>query len=269
MKQFDSKTFTQEEMEAMCNIVQPNSVLNVLSEMLEFNGARKNLDRLVEEGYALKGSALQQGIKAIGYDENKIMVCETPLQYPAPKLIERINSGKESACLLGPMTGIFAHVFQNDVYVAHVRGEGIAAPGKIQIVAGMGEFSIYPSENALKEVREEAEIEQPQLVLDRNKFLDVTPFMKAGKFPQPLFSYIVTGGLSHITTYIKNDKELESFRASLPEKKTKEAYSFLIPMECLRDFVEEIDKLGKFYGPVKRTALNFLKWYNQEFFKSY
>jgi 8-oxo-dGTP pyrophosphatase MutT (NUDIX family) len=267
MRQFDSRTFTQKEMELMCDTVGLNSFLFLHSG--GYNHERKYLDKLMEEGYIPKGSTLQQGIKSIRYSGDEVVIMETPLQYPSQRLVAEIDKGKKPTHLVGPMTGVFAHVFQDDAYVAQVRGRGIEAPGEIQIVAGMGEYGLYPADKALKEVSEEAGVREPQLVLDRDKFLDVTPFMKSGRFPQPIFSYIVTGDLGHITEYVRNNAELERFVASLEGREPKEAYPFVVPIEFLRDFLHEVDGLGKFYGPVKRTADNFLDWYNRKFEKSY
>ena len=269
MKQFDSITFTEKEMKEMCDYVNHHSLLELISEDLDLGRVNKDIERLVCKGYSKASDTLQQGVKIISYEAGRVVIHETPFQYPHLELIAAIDAGKEDVHLVGPMTGVFAHVFQKDVYVAQVRGQEISAPGKIQIVAGMGDYGLYPADTALKEVREEIGLKNPQLVLDRNRFLDVTPFMKSGRFPQPIFSYIVTGNFDYITPIIRNNSELVRFEASLPKEKPKEAYPFIIPLENLRDFFSEVDALGKFYGPVKRTGDSFLDWYNQTFNRNY
>ncbi len=269
MKQFNSDTFTQDEMCEMCEVVRPNSVLELHFGESESQRAKSELERLISEGYLNETSHLQQGINSINYGEDQVIINEMPSQYPDSRLLAAIDTGKETFSLVGPTTAIFAHVFQDDVYIAQVRGKGIVAPGKIQIVAGGGEYGIYPADNALKEVKEEAEIIDPKLRLDRNRFLDVSPFIKSGRFPQPIFSYIISGDINHISTFVRNAVELERFETSLYTDEPREAYPFAIPIENLRSFVDEVGKLEKFYGPVKRSISSFLEWYNKNFEKNY
>ncbi len=270
MKFLDRESLTQKSMEEICDCVKRGSRLRMeRSRPFDHDFFSGNeLNRLIDKGLINEGSHLQQGIDQLFYGLEGVDIRETPLQYPDNRLIKAVEEGDEPKDLLGPMTGVFAHVFQNDVYAVHVRGQGISAPGKIQIAAGMGEYGVYPAVNALKEVREELGMDA-ELVLPYERFLDVTPFMKAGKFSQPLFFYIATGDLNHITRIVRNNNELENFVTSMSEDKLKEAYPFLVPMENLRDFLTEVDEKDKFYGSVKRTAFNFLDWYNQEFEKSY
>jgi hypothetical protein len=270
MKFIQGRDFTQQAMEEMCNTLQHNSLLRISpADSGRQDKSSGDLVRLIQSGLINEESHLQQGILAIDYSNEFVNIYEIPLQYPDGRLIKAIDEGKENSTLLGPLTGVFAHVFNNGMYAVHVRGNGIAAPGKIQIVAGMGHYGIYPADKALKEIKEELDIINAELTLNRNRFLDVTPFMKSGKFSQPLFSYIATADLSSITTVIKNNEELEGFIKKMPEERLKEAYPFLVPMENLRQFLDEIDKKGKFYGPVKRTAYNFLYWFNQSYGKNY
>ena len=269
MKQFNLDTFTQDRMCEMCEMVRPNSVLDFHFGESEPQKARNDLEKLISKGYLNESSHLQQGIKLISYEECRVIINEIPFQYPDQRLLTAIETGEVASRLVGPTTAIFAHVFQGDVYIAQIRGRGISAPGKTQIVSGVGEYGIYPADNALKEVKEEAEITNPQLRLDRNRFLDVSPFMKSGRLPQPIFSYIISGDITHISTFVRNSMELERFETSSHTSKPKEAYPFAIPIADLRVFVDEVDKLGKFYGPVKRSVHNFLKWYNGKFEKNY
>ena len=134
---------TQEAMEEMCDCVKPSSSLMMDSNYPAFRPkAQANLERLISKGLINQESHLQQGIRTVLYDSDQVSIVEIPLQYPDNRLIEAVKQGTEPEDLLGPMTGVFAHIFQDDVYAIHVRGQGIAAPGKIQIVAGMGEYGI-------------------------------------------------------------------------------------------------------------------------------
>jgi len=269
MKQFNSDTFTQNRMHEMCDVVRPNSVLDFHFGESESRRARSDLERLIGEGYLNEISHLQQGINSISYEEDRVIINEVPFQYHDSRLLAAIDAGKEDSSLIGPTIAVFAHVFQNDVYIAQVRGKRIDAPGKIQIVAGGGEYGIYPADNALKEAKEEVGIRNPNLILDRAKFLDISPFMKSGRFPQPIFSYIISGDINHISTFVRNAAELERFETSLHADELEEAYPFAVPIENLHSFVDEVDKLEKFYGPVKRSIHSFLEWYNKNFEKNY
>lgn len=263
MKTIEGVKLNLGTMEEMCDSVRPGSKLSITSQLEERSSAQAELKRLVGQAIVNEGSHLQQGIRSLSYAGESVSIQETPLQYPSPTLVSAVERGAESQRLLGSMTGVFTHVFNEGMYVFHVRGQRIAAPGKIQITAGMGEYGLYPADLALKEAQEELGVDA-RLVLPHDHFLDVTPFMKGGKFPQPLFSYIATGNLGHIGTVIEDNVQLERFEREKTGDGSREAYPFVVPISGLQAFMEEVHLLDKFYGPVRRTAMSFLNWYESQ-----
>jgi len=293
--------FTQEVMEEMCNKVNSHPAcpgLWVSSPLEEKTPAESTLREIIDKGLVGKSSHLQQGISKISWSEEVyglsenyypvIEINEKPLQYPSGQLVEAILNNQEPHRLVGPMTGVFVHVFDKDLYAVHVRGKGISAPGKIQIVAGMGEFGVYPADLALKEVAEEiygAKTQEdvkrliqeknikPQFDQDNHQCFDVTPFMKLARtsdgtevaLPQLLFSYLITADLQDISRdVVKNVEDLDKLIDSLPGERRKEAYPFVVPINNLGDFLTQVDNQDRFYGPVKQTGFNFLNWYGNK-----
>lgn len=236
MKYFSRKELTKTVMEEMCDIVKFGSKLHTQTPFGLGLNAETELKRLIDAGLLNSGSHLQQGIHRLGYSDEEVYIEEIPLQYPDSRLIKAVEEGRENKDLLGPMTGVFAHYYGNGLYAFQVRGTKIAAPGKIQLPAGMGEYLRYPPHTAQKEVAEEIygaknpeEIKKAikdnemKFAIEGERFLDITPFMKSGKFPQPLFSYVFTGRTDKISPVINSNSELEKFVETLPKERLEEA----------------------------------------------
>lgn len=241
---------------SLCDHVKPLSRL-----VVHPYNSKVNLDVY---SYIVKGlldpcSELIQGVENLCYDGETLALWERPVLYPDPRLLKAISDGEESSQLVGPMTGVFAHVFDDDLYAMIVRGGSADAPGRLQIVAGYQDFGRHPCEHAQIEVEEEMHI-QASHVLAQSIFLDLNPFVIRG-CPQILFSYVLKGDLSDIPV-VSDASGLESFERSLPLDRSSEAYPFVVPIERLRGFSGQVQE--RFYGPAKKSQERFLDWYNQE-----
>lgn len=155
MKSFTREGLTEDVMKEMCDDVKFGSKLGILSPFGIGLNANDELKRLIDVGLLNPSSHLQQGIHRLRYTDEQVYIEEIALQYPDSRLIKAVDEGREKADLLGPMTGVFTHYYGYGLYAFQVRGTKIAAPGKIQIPAGMGEYLRYPPQVARKEVAEE------------------------------------------------------------------------------------------------------------------
>jgi len=206
------------------------------------------------------GSHLQQGIEGIifGEEGEPILVSETPYIYPSKKLLETHPE------LTGPMTGNLSNGYDpfSRRFLFQTRGTDIAQPFSFQAAAaGMGRFKEHPDITAYKEVQEEAGIEHPGRIFEGYAHR-VSPFMKAGQIPQPLFSYGFEADLSQFPV-CNSLEDIEDFEAltkgALADRalEPREAYHFTVPYEQVERVANELHDAGKFYGPI------YFRFYNE------
>jgi len=85
--------------------------------------------------------------------------------------------------------------------------------------------------------------------------IDVLPFMKAGKIPQPLFSFGFSNDLGRFPVY-ENLDALAEFEEKTKDAirnkgmKQKEAYHFAIPFKSVEKIAGTLDDAKKLYGPI-------------------
>ena len=218
---------------------------------------------MIQKGKIGKGSHLQQGILTINYDDkvNYVNVSEVPRLYPSPKILE------ENSELTGPTTGTLSNCYDpaSKRLLFHMRGTNIANPFGFQAAAaGMGVYGQHPSVTASLELYQEAGLENFMQFPINGLAIDILPFMKAGKIPQPLFSF---GFLDDLSEYpvCRSSDDISEFEArtkkGLQEKtlQQKEGYHFTIPYSEVEKIAGEINDSKRFYGPIYESTINFLR----------
>lgn len=146
-----------------------------------------------------------------------------------------------------------------------MRGINIANPFGFQAAAaGMGVYGQHPSVTASLELHQESGLENSTQFPRNGLAIDVLPFMKAGKIPQPLFSFGFLDGLSGfpICRSLDDIAEFEErIKQGLQEKtlQQKEGYHFAIPLDSVEKITGEINDAGRFYGPIFESSINFVR----------
>jgi hypothetical protein len=214
----------------------------------------------ITQGKIGKGSHLQQGIADISYI-GKVLLNEIPFLYPSKQVLDYHQE------LTGPMTGTLSNCFDPMAksFLFHMRGTNISAPFGFQAAAaGMGVYGQHPAITASLELYQEAGLEKFQQFPRNGLALDILPFMKAGKIPQPLFSFgflddlsefTVCRSLDDITTF--EDKTKKSLQEGTLQQ--KEAYHFTVPSIAVEKVAGELNNSKRFYGPIFESTMNFVR----------
>ncbi|UCD20846.1 MAG: hypothetical protein JSW08_03695 [archaeon] len=276
---YQRANFDEAAMNELCDAVHSPSSLD-LTFTEGATEATAIMERLKKARLISEGSHLQLGTKRITYDPDSrvLSISSVPLQFPSygkGSLMEAIGAREEKEDLVGPLTSVFVHVHDGELYSMQIRGGNIGAPGKLQIPAGFCVYDVHPATTALNEVAEEVfkvddeeaiarAIEQHRLEysLPRNQFLDIAPFVHGSGMIDPLLSYVVRADLSETGSVITSTDDLKKFEAGLPSERVGEAYTFRVPLEKTRELLEKLEP--KMYGPVRRTGERFLDWFNKE-----
>jgi hypothetical protein len=206
-----------------------------------------------------------QGIKDISYDGINVTVDEIPVIYPSGR-------AKDLEC---PMTGILVNCYTpvKNLFLLHMRGKDISTPFGFQgAAAGFIDFGDTAFQTALEEVAVESQVS----VQDPNngKALAILPFMKS-RYPQPLFLYgfeIYSKQDSEKLPILNSMEDISDFERSVKAEisktnKTKEAYPFFVPENCIETIIQTIyardpsqqGKNGGFFGPIRESLHIFMK----------
>ena len=264
---------TEEDMVGFCeeanSLGKPFGVL-LTDELLprDVKSAEIRNYLMIERKIIREGSHLQQGIHQIEVNpEGGVEIQEVPFLYPSPKLLEKYPLET------GPMAGNLSNCYdpERKLFLFHIRGDGISEPFTLQAgAAGMGYFRENPSVTAKKELAEEADLHYPQVLFNGNA-VDVLPFMKAGKIPQPLFSYGFADDLERFPNNNLRFPKLDSldaiaeFEAKIKEGlksgsvEKREAHHFTLPYIGVEQIAGEIHDSGRFYGPIYESTINFIR----------
>jgi len=257
---------TEIEMKGFCS--QANKFANPFLEIEVFdkltshqsNEAKEINEELIQEGRIGKGSHLQQGVKRIEAYKGGLKIEESPLIYPSQDILDKHPH------FTGPMTGNLSNCYdpQTKRFLFHMRGKDISAPFGFQAgAAGMGKFREHPQVTAKKELAEEAGLQYPETLFE-GYAVDVLPFMKSGKIPQPLFSFGFANDLSgfyqcHSLDGVAKFEDRTKQRLKEGELKPQEAYHFTLPYKKIEPITGELDQQGRFYGPIYDSTMNFIR----------
>jgi len=259
--------YIEQDMNDFCERVKSKGFPFALVLEDEYPGISKCYEDLnahfIDIGILGDGSHLQQRIKEVHFgqmqDSPAVFFENYPCLYPSPKILS------EHPTTTGPMTGNLSNCYDpnNKFFLFHMRGRDISAPFGFQAAAaGMGQYGEHPGITAKKELSEEAGIDNPKTLFN-GYATDVLPFMKAGKIPQPLFSF---GFLSVDLTRFSNCRsidEIAEFETATKQKlesgelEKKEGYHFTIPLKSVETIVGELHDQKRFYGPIAESHTNF------------
>ncbi len=254
---------TEQDMIEFCNITNPYAPFDIhlmvhpssnLKEMKKIN------QEMIRQKVIGEGSHLQQGIDGVSYI-SRVLLCEIPYIYPSGRLLA------EHPELTGPMTGTLSNCYdpQSQRFLFHMRGTNISAPFGFQAAAaGMGVYGQHPSVTAALELCQEAGLEHFEQFPRDGLAINCLPFMKAGKIPQPLFSFGFLDDLSRFPVCNSLD-DIAGFEARIKKGlqdrtlEQKEAYHFTLPKFKVETIVGELNDGKRFYGPIYESTMNFMR----------
>jgi hypothetical protein len=263
------KIQTEQEMNALYDEIKHYANLKIIiSDKIDTTHTllwERINEEAIRKGNLNEVSHLQQGIKRISFNPLSsrvdLRITEIPYLYPSRKILE------ENPELTGPMTGNLANCYdpKDGTLLFHMRGgEDIASPFGFQAAAaGMGRFREDPAVTAKKELAEEAGIFYP-IPLLHGHAIDCLPFMKAGKIPQPLFSFGFMSDLSRFPN-MKDLEDITMFEVQTKEGirdgevEKQEAYHFTIHRDIAEEITGQLNDQNRFYGPIYQSTLNFIK----------
>jgi hypothetical protein len=255
---------TEQDMLNLCKEVTGPFFITIMKETnvpCELTMVQKNKE-MISKGKIGQGSHLQQGIGSFEFspEESHLYFRETPYLYPSGKILA------ENPELTGPMTGVLVNCYDPETkrFLFHMRGTNIANPFGFQAAAaGMGIYGQHPSITAALELYQEAGLEKFRQFPRCGTAIDVLPFMKAGKIPQPLFSFGFLDDLSDfpVCRTLDDIAEFESKTKKGLQEKTipqREAYHFTVPYENVGRVAGILELEKKFYGPIHDSLSNFI-----------
>jgi len=259
------KIQTEQDMDDFCEIAKgqgPFGIRTIAVPCNELACLRKNRE-MIQEGKIGEGSHLQQGIYELNYrfPDNQVNILETPRLYPSAKVLA------EHPKLTGSITGVLVNCYdpESKRFLFHMRGKDIANPFGFQAAAaGMGVYGQHPSVTAALELQQEAGPKDFMQFPRNGLAIDILPFVKAGKIPQPLFSFGFLDDLSRFPV-CKSLDNITEFEARTKERlgdgtiQPREAYHFAVPYEQVGGIVGGLDASNRFYGPVYDSTMNFVR----------
>lgn len=258
--------YIEQDMNDFCERVKSKGFPFALVLQDEYPGITNYYEQMnahfIDIGILGDGSHLQQRIKEVNFgqmqDSPVVFFENYPCLYPSPGILEK------HPMTTGPMTGNLSNCYdpENKFFLFHMRGRDISAPFTFQAAAaGMGLYGEHPGITAKKELSEEAGIDDSETLFN-GYATDVLPFMKAGKIPQPLFSFGFSSDLSWFPKLDSLDAITE-FESTTKQKlesgelEKKEGYHFTIPLKEAEAIVEELHDQRRFYGPIAESHTNF------------
>jgi hypothetical protein len=225
---------------------------NKIVDIVEYEEINR---KMIEEGKISRESHLQQGICNIKCDRGVVVITEKPFLYPSKKILI------ENPELTGPMTGNLSNCYDcfNELFLYQIRGSDVSSPFGFQAAAaGMGYYREHPRETARKELLEEAGIMYPRILFG-GKSIDMLPFMKGGKIPQPLFSFGFECDLRKFPN-MKNLDDIDEFEQKIKKSgEGREAYHFTIQRDVVEKIIGELNDKKRFYGPIYQSSINFIR----------
>ncbi|MDO8528365.1 MAG: hypothetical protein Q7S06_00545 [Nanoarchaeota archaeon] len=258
------KIQTEQDMLEFCGTVKDNFSITICPNMppLSTQLWYEINKEMISTGAVGKGSHLQQGIFEIDRaTTGNVVLYEVPKLYPSAKVLA------EYPDFVGPITGVLVNCYdpKTKSFLFHMRGKDVSTPFAFQAAAaGMGIYGQHPSVTAALELQQETGLENFRQFPGNGIALGIFPFMKAGKIPQPLFSFGFFDDLSrfHVERSLEEVIEFESeVKKDIQNQRIHgvEAHHFAIPHRYVERVVGELDELNRFYGPIYDSTTNFVR----------